>query len=67
MSDLDYHSVKRVAQFIFLNKTCYNGLYRVNKNGKFNVPHGKYKNPKIFDERNLKSISKLLKSLMRGI
>ncbi len=62
-NNLDYHSVKRVAQFIFLNKTCFNGLYRVNKDGKFNVPHGKYKNPKIFDEKNLKSISKLLKNV----
>ena len=62
-NNLDYHSVKRVAQFIFLNKTCFNGLYRVNKNGKFNVPHGKYKNPKIFDEDNLKNISKLLKNV----
>ena len=52
--------VKRASQFIFLNKLCYNGLYRVNKNGKFNVPYGKYKNPSIFDKTNLIGISELL-------
>ncbi len=56
-------SVKRASQFIFLNRTCFNGLYRVNQNGDFNVPMGKYKNPTICDEENLRGLSKLLKNV----
>jgi DNA adenine methylase len=48
------------ATFIFLNKTCFNGLYRENKKGEFNVPFGKYKNPKIFDFANLTAMSDYL-------
>ncbi len=48
------------ARTIFLNHTCYNGLYRVNKKGQFNVPYGKYKNPKIIDKEALHAASKLL-------
>lgn len=52
--------IRRAAQTIFLNKTCFNGLYRVNGNGKFNVPFGKYKNPGILDEENIVAASNAL-------
>jgi DNA adenine methylase len=51
------------ALFIFLNRLCYNGLYRVNSKGWFNVPFGCYKNPKIFDTANLLAISKAIKDV----
>ena len=59
----DEISVKRASEFIFLNRTCFNGLYRVNKAGKFNVPSGKYKNPTICDEENLRNLSQLIKDV----
>lgn len=49
--------------FIFLNKTCFNGLYRVNKDGQFNSPAGRYKNPKICDAELLRAVSKALKNV----
>lgn len=56
-------SYKRAAQFIFLNKTCFNGLYRVNASGDFNVPMGNYKNPTICDTENLLKLSRLLQNV----
>ena len=52
--------ILRAAQIIFMNKTCFNGLFRLNQKGEFNVPAGRYKNPKILDEQNLIKVSKLL-------
>ena len=57
-SDVD--PAQRASRFIFLNKTCYNGLYRVNQKGEFNVPFGKYQNPAICDEERLREASAAL-------
>lgn len=54
-------SVERASRFLYLNKTGYNGLWRVNSQGKHNVPFGRYKNPKIVDEPNLRLVSEALK------
>ncbi|WP_373069440.1 DNA adenine methylase [Sulfurimonas sp.] len=53
-------NVQKASRFIYLNKTGFNGLYRVNSKGQHNVPYGKYKNPTWLDEENLKECSKLL-------
>ena len=53
--------VERVARLIFLNKTCFNGLYRVNRKGRFNVPFGRYKNPRVLNEPRLRAASRALR------
>lgn len=64
--DMDPWSIsiaERAARMIYLNKTGYNGLYRVNRQGKFNVPFGRYKSPKYLDKENLLAVSRALENV----
>ncbi|MHA1299765.1 MAG: DNA adenine methylase [Candidatus Helarchaeota archaeon] len=58
-----WSNVKKASRTIFLNRCCYNGLYRVNSKGQFNVPFGRYKNPKFCDERNLRAVHQVLQNV----
>jgi DNA adenine methylase len=58
----DLPDLKRSARFIYLNRSAFNGMYRVNKSGQFNVPFGRYDNPQICDETNLRRVSHILKN-----
>lgn len=55
-----YQGIERSSSLIVLNRTCFNGLYRTNKSGLFNVPEGRYKNPKIINEENILNLSEIL-------
>lgn len=55
-------NLKKASRILYLNKTCYNGLFRVNSNGEFNVPFGRYKNPKIVNGPVLRAVSNYLNS-----
>ena len=61
--ETNYHKrscIEKASRIIYLNKTCYNGLYRVNTQGQFNVPFGRYKNPSFYDKLSIEALSRYL-------
>ncbi len=63
-NEKELEPIENTTKFIFLNRTCFNGLYRVNKKGLFNVPFGKYKNPTICDAETIRKDSELLQRVV---
>ena len=62
-NEMRFEDEQKVAFFIFLNHTCFNGLYRETRSGDFNVPHGRYKSPSIFEEENIMTLHKALQKV----